>query len=213
MRKIYLLFNSPNLIVQDKNNYSESYLNLPDDTCIVGRWQSETFFLPIEEQVRKEFSFKEKFNSEIIAFSEEINRSNSICVHFRRKDLITSSLYSKTHGVLEMDYYNRAIDLLKAKIPNPHLYVFSDDAEWCKNNFRPDLPFKIIGDEFSANKSAGHLFLMSCCKHFVISNSTFAWWGAWLSCRKEKTVIAPANWYNEPTLRNDLIAPKSWIVL
>jgi hypothetical protein len=212
-RKIYVLIYSPRLVVQDKNYFSHDYLNLPDNTCIVGRWQSELFFYPCKDQIRKEFTFIENFNSKIIALSEEIKNCNSICIHFRRGDLITSPLYSKTLGCLNLDYYHRALSLLKEKIKNPFLYIFSDDIEWCKNNIMFDLPFKFVGNEYAGIKAGGHLYLMSCCKHFIISNSTFAWWGAWLSESNNKIVIAPKNWYKDITLKNDVLIPENWIKL
>lgn len=212
-RKLYSFFNSSRVIIQDKNSFSESYLNLPGNTCVVGRWQSEHFFSPVKVQIRKEFSFKEKFNKDIADLADEISKCNSVCIHFRRRDLLTSPIYKKTLGTLDMDYYFKAIKLIKEKMQSPYLYVFSDDVEWCKGNLQFDLPFKIVGDVYAGDKSGGHLFLMSCCKHHVISNSTFAWWGAWLSIHSQKTVIAPINWFKDSLLKNEILFPESWIAI
>lgn len=209
-RKIRVLFNPPRLVVQDKNKFSEEYLRLPGDVCIVGRWQSERFFSGISDTIRKEFTFREKFSAHIMELARTVAAPGSVCLHVRRGDLLTSPVYSKSIGSLGMDYYARAVEIIKAKVKEPRLYVFSDDVEWCRDNLRFDLPVSVVGNEYAGHKSGGHLFLMTQCNHFIISNSTFAWWGAWLSGNAGKTVIAPFHWYKDEELKNEVLFPGNW---
>tara|TARA_R110000744_G_scaffold380370_1_gene500962 strand:- start:825 stop:1574 length:750 start_codon:yes stop_codon:yes gene_type:complete len=125
---------------------------------------------------------------------------NSISIHIRRGDYIGRS----NHPVQGMEYYNEAIK----HFSNANFIVFSDDIEWCKENFK--------GDEFTFIEEDDYieLYLMSMCQHNIIANSTFSWWGAWLNKNKDKMVIAPSNWFGtNKKLKTENIYGKNWIVL
>ena len=92
-------------------------------------------------------------------------------------------------GVLPFDYYDKAIKFLTDNIKNPAFYIFSDDIEWVKNNFKIDFPSVYIQN--ALDKDYEDMRLMSQCKHHIIANSTFSWWGAWLDTNPDKIVIAP----------------------
>lgn len=209
--KIHRAIKKPHLLIQERNEFKEEYINAPDNTCVVGRWQSEKFFKPIENSIKKEFTLREKPSEETEQLAQEIRGRNALCIHYRRKDLITSPVYSKTIGALSNEYYHKAFEKMREINKPEHIYIFSDDISWCKNNLSFDQPHSFVSDALSGNKNTGHLYLMSQCSSFIISNSTFAWWAAWLGNSDKKQVVAPANWYADQTLNNKFITPESWI--
>lgn len=171
---------------ENNNNY---FLN--------GYWQSEKYFIDIKETIRKELSIgnetQEKLNKFIIG--------DCISLHIRRTDYITSNGF---HPVLTMDYYNLALEKIK---DYDNILIFSDDIEWCKKN----LSFKNM-IFIENNTNIEDLWLMSLCKHNIIANSSFSWWGAWLNENQSKIVVAPNDWFGAQTNLNNLdIIPDNWV--
>lgn len=211
IRKIRNTFYPKRLVIQQLNEFNETYLSIKEDVCFVGRWQSELYFKDISEQIKKDFSITVHFNEQIKLYANKIQMCNAVCLHVRRGDLITSVVYSSTIGVINIDYYNVAINYIKQQINNPVFFVFSDDIDWCKKNVILQDQTYYMDDTTSGKKAEGHLFLMKQCKHFIISNSTYAWWGAWLSDYNQKIVVYPANWYKDEEYNNKKMCPSSWI--
>ncbi len=108
------------------------------------------------------------------------------------------------------DYYDAAIAYIKKNIPNPELFVFSDDIAWVQENFKTDIPMMIVPSDIK-DYEAGRL--MSLCRHNIIANSTFSWWAAWLNTNEKKIVIAPKKWFNDPSRDTKEFLPSSWIPL
>ena len=190
-------------------NFNRKVFELKTDTYFQGFWQSYKYFEKITPEI------KTKFNLEIIDRSvelfNEVNRCSSVCINVRRGDFLLNPF----HGHLEMEYFNKAIDIISSRVSNPSFYIFSDDIEWCTNNFSLDYPFKIITHDHKGKKFGNYLKLMSSCKHFIIPNSSFAWWSAWLSPHYEPMVIAPLNWFNDQKYNDETIdlIPDNWIRL
>lgn len=117
---------------------------------------------------------------------------NTCAIHVRRGDYLTLSDY---HYNLELEYYETAMKRMKLLVPDIHFVCFSDDIDWCKENIKADT---FIQDD-SKTKTFVELHLMSYCKHFIIANSTYSWWGSWLSRNTEKIVISPqpTKWFGE----------------
>lgn len=123
-----------------------------------------------------------------------MSRENSVSVHIRRGDYLLRK-HSKIHGLCSLEYYLQAIQFIKSKSKDPVFYFFSDDIPWARENFcNPSYKFV---DCNSGSNSCLDLYLMSQCKHNIIANSTFSWWGAWLNRNKEKIVVAPSVWFND----------------
>ncbi|MCG8573075.1 MAG: alpha-1,2-fucosyltransferase, partial [Spirochaetes bacterium] len=139
---------------------------------------------------------------------KQIKNTNAIALHIRRgdyKNLELRSIYSQ----VDLTYYQEAIKWLSNKVKNPFIYIFTNDPQWVKQEFSISLPCIIVnhtGDE----SDIADLYLMSQCKHFIIANSTFSWWGAWLGNNSKKLIIAPKKWYKNPELEQDLI-PDEWV--
>ena len=165
--------------------------NCPDNVDLYGYFQSEKYFKHIEEDIRKDFTFESYVIDTCKDFIETaINSKEIISLHIRRGDYLNMQSY---HPTSPIEYYEKALD----KFPNVPVIIFSDDISWCldKPLFDPDRFFISQG-----NSAEYDMCLMSKCTHHIIANSSFSWWGSWLS--KSENVIAPKVWFG-PALNND----------
>jgi len=190
--------------------FDSAVLQAGPNTYLEGYWQSEKYFTSIASLIRQELSLNTKASGKNATLLEKINQTHAIALHVRRGDYVTNATANKFHGICSIDYYERAIAHISKKVENPHFYVFSDDPEWTKEHIKITYPTTYI----SHNGDAAHedIRLMRACQHFIIANSTFSWWGAWLSENSEKMVIAPKQWFSGGTPNPDLL-PHSWIEL
>ena len=155
-----------------------------------GFFQSPKYFKSIKTDLKSDFCFKNNSNCRLNKISEEIRNVNSVCLHIRRGDF---SLYNR-FLVCDEEYYQTAIKVILSKVQNPVFYVFSNnhnDFEWIKNNYKFDGNIKYVD---MLNSTIEDFYLMQQCKHFIISNSTFSWWAAYLASNTTKCVIAPKPW-------------------
>ena len=157
-----------------------SKIIISNKTYLDGYWQDSTYFADYEDIIKKELSLKVKVNLQNLKIANDIYQCNSIAIHLRRVNYDT---------LLELDYYAEAINQIKTRIKDPIFYVFSDDIKWCQENFINDGSFIFVDNNH--NDEISDIWLMSQCKHFIIANSTFSWWGAWLSDNPDKIIITP----------------------
>ena len=174
-----------------------------------GYWQNEKYFSDNAEIIKKELTVKSPPNSKNRKILNEIKSTHSVCISFRRGEYL-DSYFKAQFGICCENYYKRAINIITKNVDNPVFYLFSDDMEWIENNVDldyPTVPVNInpVGYEHE------ELRLMSNCKHFIITNSSFSWWGAWLSQNKNKIVLAPTPWFNSFT-KQDILC-QDWIHL
>lgn len=177
-----------------------------------GYWQTPKYFEPYEQQLRSDFEFRNKVKEakefHILELLGLIESSNSVMVNIRRTDYLNTNF----HGVMGVEYVNQASQIISEKVQNSKHFVFSDDVEWCKANIHlPNSAF--IDHSYAGKKFEYYMQLMKACKHFIIPNSTFAWWTAWLNTSPEKIVIAPKKWFNDPTLNTTDLIPSDWILI
>jgi hypothetical protein len=198
----------PNKGVEKSFKYDPDIFDIGEDAYLDGYWQSSKYFEDIEDVIREDFTLKDKLPLKIENLKEIIEKENSLCIHVRRGDYVGN----KFHEVVGKDYYDKAIEKMKELTGIDKIYVFSDDIVWCEENMKFDLPVMFVGNEYAGEKAEGHLILMSSCKNFIIPNSTFAWWGAWLSKNKNKKVIVPEQWFGLKNVKFDII-PEGWIPL
>ena len=168
-----------------------------------GYWQDIKYFT---SQTQNLFEFHVQLNKQNTDTLALIDSSNSISVHIRRGDYLK---YSSIYGnICTNEYYIKALDIIKKKVSNPVFIFFSDDIEWVKNEFKMDnavyVGFNSLEDSYL------DMYLMSCCKHNIISNSTFGWWGAYLNTNVDKIVICPKKWLNVE-INNINIILDNWI--
>jgi hypothetical protein len=117
----------------------------------------------------------------------------------------------KVHGLCSLDYYQEAVKRLSAQVSNPHFFVFSDDPAWTQENLRIAHPTTYVTHNDGA-QAHEDMRLMSLCKHHIIANSSFSWWGAWLAAHPDQIVYAPARWFNRPDWSVDTrdLLPEHW---
>lgn len=173
-----------------------------------GWWQSEKYFKDISEEIKLDFKFPEFKNEKNIELKNKILNSNSVSIHIRRGDY-QKNIY--LGGLAPLAYYKAAIEYIVKIVENPIFYIFSDDVEWCKENLKINFLTHYI-DWNKGKESFRDMQLMSLCKHNIIPNSTFSWWGAWLNSNPNKIVIAPERWFNKCLKWNySNIVPETWI--
>jgi hypothetical protein len=186
-----------------------NFFKYPNDLYLEGYWQSEKYFKNVEDIIRQEFSLKKEPDAPNALMAENILESDAISVHVRRGDYVANPLTYNHHGVCSLEYYHKAIDCMVKKISDPHFYFFSDDPAWVKKNLVVDYPHTYVTHNQTI-KNYSDLWLMSLCKHHIIANSSFSWWGAWLSTNPEKMVIAPKKWVNNPHIETRDLFPEAW---
>ena len=201
----------------DEKNFHFDPTNLVNEKHIYvnGYWQTEKYFSEIEPLIRNDFKFKLPLNEIESELNRKIESTNSVCVNFRRTDFVHLKSSADTHGLTEMNYYQNAFELMHTRIDNPHFYIFSDDIDWCRENVKMDFPHSFVDHSYKGFKFSAYLRLMKNCKHFIIPNSTFAWWAAWLSDNEHKIVIAPRQWFKDQFLQSQTedIFLENWIKL
>ena len=195
---------------EKKFSFDEKILTLGPNTYLEGFWQSPKYFEGIEDVLRKDFSLKEKLPEKSQALFDEIKSKESLCLHVRRADMALVSQVS-FHGSCDLDYYKRGAEYISKNKKVDHIYIFSDDIAWCKENIKLDYPITYVEKDLSGKKGEGHLILMSACRNFVIPNSTFSWWAAWLGGDKDKIVVAPKNWFTTDSINTKDLFPENWV--
>ena len=188
----------------------ESMLCAPDDSYLNGYWQSEKYFKDVEDIIRNEFTVKLKADGLNKKLAEEINTCEAVSLHVRRGDYASNPVTNKYHGLCSLDFYQKALKKITSCTENPHFFIFSDEPEWAQENLNFKHPFKFVTRN-GAEKSYEDLRLMSMCKHHIIANSSFSWWGAWLSEYQKKIIIAPRRWFNNDNLSTIDLIPEGWI--
>ena len=180
--------------------------------CYDGYWQSYRYFSEIADQLRQELKPEESVVLPA-GLVGEISGSTSVAVHIRRDDYLSRSNRS-IYGYCGPDYYRRAIGHISGKVPDASFFVFSDDIEWVSRNFT-FFPEETIYVAHTPDPSdCIDISLMRKCRHNIIANSTFSWWGAFLGDQKDKIVIAPESWYiNMPGFIISDLIPSGWILM
>lgn len=209
LRKIFRkVAQNNNWVVEPGFGYWPDFFSRDSACLIEGYWQTKKYFESYADEIRESFRFKlDDFkNPELI---NKIENSNSISIHIRRGDFATHKATNNFHGICGSDYYLKAIEEISQKKENANFFVFSDDIEAAKELLKNCKNTYFVDENSSAN-SHFDMMLMSRCKHHIIANSTFSWWGAWLNTNPDKTIIAPAQWFANGLSDSDLI-PSEWL--
>jgi hypothetical protein len=203
----------PQYVRERHFHFDERLMNLGSNVYLDGYWQSEKYFAEIGAIIRQEFTVKHAPAGLNKAIAEEIAAARSaVAIHVRRGDYSTNRATHDYHGLCPPEYYHEAVAQLAARLPDPRFYIFSDDPEWVSRNLHIDHPFTVLTHN-GAENAHEDLRLMTLCRHHIIANSTFSWWGAWLSAHPEKTVIAPRRWFNDPAVNAADLLPAAWETL
>jgi hypothetical protein len=200
----------PNVFFERHFHFDKAFLAAPDNTYLEGYWQSEKYFKDIETIILREFFVKIKPDSINKQIADTIGSVNAISLHIRRADYVTSMTTNETHGTCSTEYYLRAADMIARQVSSPHFFVFSDDPIWVKENIMLDHPMTFVTNN-KDDRNYEDLRLMTICRHHIIANSTFSWWGAWLCLNPKKIVIAPKVWFRKFVGDTRDLIPNSWI--
>jgi hypothetical protein len=187
--------------------YDPGVLTLRDPVCLVGYWQSERYFIESAGRIRADFTLRQSLAGANAGLLELARAGHSVGLHVRRGDFVSLRDAAQLHGLCSIDYYRRAIGMVRDRYPECHFLVFSDDPQWA----RAELPLDPSSAFVTGNAETPErdLALMSACKHHIIANSSFSWWAAWLGCNPEQMVVAPSPWYASPKLdARDLAVPR-----
>ncbi|MBD2655386.1 alpha-1,2-fucosyltransferase [Synechocystis sp. FACHB-383] len=206
----FFVYQNQNLLTEKFFHFDPEILDASNDVFLDGYWQSEKYFADITNILQREFVVKYQQDPISAKFAEQIQTAESVSLHVRRTDYVNDSLTNQIHGTCNQEYYTQAVQYIGDRVPSPHFFIFSDEPEWAKHNLNLGYPITIV-DCNNASRNYEDLRLMSLCKHNIIANSSFSWWGAWLNRKHYKIVIAPKHWFNDPSRNSKDLIPESWI--
>ncbi len=190
-------FRCPGVFAQPHYHFYEDFFSLPADIYLSGYWQSEKYFTGIAPLIKQQLIPIVALDSHNSELKAELASKESVAIHVRRGDY-GSAAYASFFGGLPDSYYRDAMASMRGQVSSPSFYFFSDDIEWCRSNFGGE------GTQFISHNKGSEaykdLLLMASCRHNIIANSTFSWWGAWLNANNGKRVIAPAKWFKSDFL-------------
>lgn len=182
---------------------------LGQNVYLDGFFQSEKNFINSRSKILEEFELRDEHKTNTVKnLAEQISLTESVSIHIRRGDYANNSTTKKYHGLCPISYYSTAIKMITDIKKYSNFYIFTDDLNWVKENLKIEQKKIFISGQNLTSQQ--ELFLMSKCKHNIIANSSFSWWGAWLNQNQNKIIIAPEKW----TIKNNNhpnILPKDWI--
>lgn len=191
-------FHCPRVFSQPHYHYYEDFFQLPAPLYLNGYWQSEKYFTSVQKEVQ-EFYRPQAIDGVNLELIEKLKGIESVSLHVRIGDYAAAE-YKSFFGGLTPAYYQQAIQFIKKRTSSPVFFVFSDDIEWCKKNLQLENVNYVAHNR--GENSYNDLVLMSHCKHNIMANSSFSWWGAWLNQNASKVVVAPREWFRQKYLEN-----------
>lgn len=211
LRSELRVLRSRRMVVEPHIHFWPGIASVSESAYLYGYWQSERYFADASTVIRTDFTFRNPLTGNNAALAAQIGKEKVVSLHIRRGDYVSDP---KTRAVLELcpiDYYRAAAHYIAARIESPKFFVFSDDIAWARENLGLGFPCHYI-DHNRGIDSYMDMHLMSLCRHHILANSSFSWWGAWLNPRPEKIVVAPARWFANKLSSKDLV-PASWVQL
>lgn len=201
---------NPGYYIEGPNPYefNEKFFSLGPETTLNGYFNNPKYFEPYENEIRRVFDLGKFYDAKYNKIESKIKDTESVSINIRRGDYLNSK-HKDIFAFLDENYYKQAIDEIRKRIKSPHFFVFSyDDPEWFEKTFKMDnSEYTMMGKEYVGDKFKTYLRLISLCKNNIISNSTFAWWGAYLNKNDDKFVVSPVRWMN----KYDFDVPNNWI--
>lgn len=191
--------------------FDPSVLEAADGAYLFGYWQSPKYFDAIRPQLLEEIQPIAPPAAEDRGVLAQMVGCESVLVHVRRGDYVSLRAAASTHGTCSSEYYRVAFERIAARVRSPIPFVFSDDPAWAKENVIFPAPTVYV-DHNPPDAAAQDLRLMASCRHAIVANSSFSWWGAWLGRTEGKVVVAPRRWFANGTPTPDLF-PDDWILL
>ena len=194
--------------------FDEDILKLDVPVSLEGYWQSERYFSDVEGLVRQQFRLRNPIAARRQDLLQLIGQAgaSSVSLHVRRGDYVGLSQTGDSFRLCPLEWYERAMEMIADIVSAPQFFVFSDDPGWARANLPEKWPCVFV-DPGDDGKDFEDMHLMASCRHQIIANSTFSWWGAWLNASRDKTVIATAVWFPAPAADTSDLIPSGWIKL
>ncbi|MFL5763694.1 MAG: alpha-1,2-fucosyltransferase [Bacteroidia bacterium] len=205
--------NSGSMYVREPHfHFSALAMKAPEDAYLDGYWQSEKYFAAVKNELIALLTDGVSLSQKSAGLADQMQKENSVAIHVRKGDYVSVKQNQEIYAALDGAYYLAAIEYIKTHVKDPVFYIFSDEPDWFTKNIKANVPVVNVTDN-RGSSSYQDLFLMSCCKHNIIANSSFSWWGAWLNKHPQKIVIAPEKWFNGPSKNAKDLIPENWIKL
>jgi hypothetical protein len=211
LSRIRFLESNWKLIRENGSDFNENFRHAPNNSFLIGYWQSPSYFKDFSDIIKSELTLKDVCKKDHMLIIDAMKSTNSISIHIRRGDYVKNPIAANFHGTCSIEYYLSALEVLAKIAPKPVIYIFSDDINWVKSNIK--FPYPVIYLEQNIQNPIRDLHLMAECKHHIIANSTFSWWGAWLGNNSAKNVVAPKYWFKGGSKQPRTLFPEGWIVL
>ena len=192
-----------------RKGFDREIIDLTGRWYLRGWWHHPEYFENLRPRLLEEFQPAASLTRLDREIWSRINDVNAVCLHVRRGDYVSHPVYSKQLKVQSADYYNACLAEMADRLEDPHIFVFSDDPAWARENIRGDAPITFM-DKNDGSSDYIDLYLMSHCRHFITANSTFSWWAAWLGKNPDKIVIAPPIWGYDGSGPTPGLIPSSW---
>lgn len=207
---LYNKFLNGNYFEEGSNPYAyhKRFFDLASDTTLEGYWTNIKYFEKYSKEIKNIFDLDKFYDKNFHEIETKIKSKNSVSINIRRGDYLNNK-HKDTFVILREDYYKEAIGIIRSKVKNPHFFVFSyDDPKWFADTFKMNpKEYTMMSREYVGDKFKTYLRLISLCEHNIISNSTFAWWGAYLNKHEPKIVISPTKWMYQ----YNFDVPTEWI--
>jgi hypothetical protein len=175
---------------------------------ITGYWQSYKYFSSIESTIRADFRFRRSPLGRWDVMRKKIKSRKAVMVNVRRTDFVVKKDF---HGVVSRQYLADAIAQYRRKMPDAAFFVFSDDIPWCIQNLSDIRGLSFIDERYYGPQFEYYFQLMCSFRYFILANSTFSWWAAWLSPLEQKEIMAPAVWFTERSIDTSDLLPPEWV--
>ncbi len=213
LRRVWTMLTGPSRrVIQERQvAFDPVVLEAAKSAHLSGYWQTVKYFESVRPAIRQEFQLREPLSDRSQKLASEMALPDTVSVHVRRGDYVASAASEAYHSVCEPAWYGRALAEVSSRADITRAYVFSDDIEWARSNINLTVPCEFVPPS-PRELDFEDMVLMSRCQHHIIANSSFSWWGAWLSDKTPSVVVAPARWFGPtgPTDTQD-ICPSQWI--
>lgn len=210
-RPSMVAFRREGFVVEPHFHYWPGIRGVSGEVYLQGYWQSEKYFSDVAETIRADFAFRNSLSEANAELAARIGQTAAVSLHVRRGDYVSNPRTHAAHGLCSPEYYRAAVRYVAERIEAPEFFVFSDDIAWVKDNL--DIGYRChYIDHNRGMESCNDMRLMSLCRHHILANSSFSWWGAWLNPRPDKIVVAPGKWFANDNNVEDLF-PAGWATL
>ena len=195
----------------DSFGFDPRFARIRRPVFLVGYWQSEKYFAWNRSRLLQDITLLNAFTPDS-PWLKHMQESTSIALHIRRGDYVSNAAAAAFHGLCDLRYYESAVGQMRQRLEDPEVFVFSDDPQWAQDHLKLGLPTHFV-ENVGADSGMQDLELMTHCKHHVIANSSFSWWGAWRCGTPQQQVIAPRRWFQDAGVNTSDVIPARWQLL